>query len=274
MNTNMNNELFKSIDESMQDGYTHLDACDIEKTASAWSSTYTKIRQLAEDMKIKDVKEFDKEFDGTQFVFNWIQDYGDFLEENIGETLEIPLETTLGFFHWAVGFQGPDNDHTRKSLKGQSAVCMIRGGSPQAGDEEFQKLIEMHPDFIWYPIWWADEYYFIKNSPNYDIDKAIEILENAVTLKFDKDKDVLYERLIETYKIKGSKDDMERVKELLDSWITEYKKRDSSPGTEDFKSLLKREPPAEPAPKEKIGRNDPCPCGSGKKYKKCCGKVV
>ena len=22
----------------------------------------------------------------------------------------------------------------------------------------------------------------------------------------------------------------------------------------------------------KIGRNDPCPCGSGKKYKKCCGK--
>lgn len=23
---------------------------------------------------------------------------------------------------------------------------------------------------------------------------------------------------------------------------------------------------------EKTGRNDPCPCGSGKKYKKCCGK--
>jgi len=24
--------------------------------------------------------------------------------------------------------------------------------------------------------------------------------------------------------------------------------------------------------KEKVGRNDPCPCGSGKKYKKCCGQ--
>jgi hypothetical protein len=22
-----------------------------------------------------------------------------------------------------------------------------------------------------------------------------------------------------------------------------------------------------------IGRNDPCPCGSGKKYKKCCGAL-
>jgi SEC-C motif domain protein len=24
---------------------------------------------------------------------------------------------------------------------------------------------------------------------------------------------------------------------------------------------------------EKIGRNDPCSCGSGKKYKKCCGRA-
>ncbi|MBR5501017.1 MAG: SEC-C domain-containing protein, partial [Clostridia bacterium] len=22
----------------------------------------------------------------------------------------------------------------------------------------------------------------------------------------------------------------------------------------------------------KVGRNDPCPCGSGKKYKNCCGE--
>ncbi|WEM43167.1 YchJ family metal-binding protein [Photobacterium sp. DA100] len=37
------------------------------------------------------------------------------------------------------------------------------------------------------------------------------------------------------------------------------------------------EPPAPnesqtaPAVSDKIGRNDPCPCGSGKKFKKCCG---
>jgi preprotein translocase subunit SecA len=32
--------------------------------------------------------------------------------------------------------------------------------------------------------------------------------------------------------------------------------------------------PAQPSKREqrKVGRNDPCPCGSGKKYKKCCGK--
>lgn len=27
-----------------------------------------------------------------------------------------------------------------------------------------------------------------------------------------------------------------------------------------------------PVPQKAVGRNDPCPCGSGKKYKKCCGK--
>lgn len=30
--------------------------------------------------------------------------------------------------------------------------------------------------------------------------------------------------------------------------------------------------PAPAAKGAKVGRNDPCPCGSGKKYKKCCGE--
>ena len=36
-------------------------------------------------------------------------------------------------------------------------------------------------------------------------------------------------------------------------------------GTQIMPEQVRRESP-------KIGRNDPCPCGSGKKYKKCCGK--
>jgi preprotein translocase subunit SecA len=30
--------------------------------------------------------------------------------------------------------------------------------------------------------------------------------------------------------------------------------------------------PVDGAKDKKVGRNDPCPCGSGKKYKKCCGR--
>ncbi len=31
-------------------------------------------------------------------------------------------------------------------------------------------------------------------------------------------------------------------------------------------------PPKPTIAEKKVGRNEPCPCGSGKKYKKCCGK--
>ena len=40
--------------------------------------------------------------------------------------------------------------------------------------------------------------------------------------------------------------------------------------TNDGKETLKSKPKVNE--NKKIGRNDPCPCGSGKKYKQCCGK--
>lgn len=41
---------------------------------------------------------------------------------------------------------------------------------------------------------------------------------------------------------------------------------------ESLSEILDRDEPAEPAanPHRNVGRNDPCPCGSGKKFKKCC----
>ena len=39
--------------------------------------------------------------------------------------------------------------------------------------------------------------------------------------------------------------------------------------TNDGKEAVKKQPKKK---EEKVKRNDPCPCGSGKKYKQCCGK--
>jgi uncharacterized protein len=39
-------------------------------------------------------------------------------------------------------------------------------------------------------------------------------------------------------------------------------------------SQAEREPAAYRRAGGKVGRNDPCPCGSGKKFKKCCGSVT
>jgi len=61
---------------------------------------------------------------------------------------------------------------------------------------------------------------------------------------------------------------------FIDKYTGIYKKSHpaSKPGldfndydeTEEIKTVVREAP--------KVGRNDPCPCGSGKKYKKCCGR--
>lgn len=48
-----------------------------------------------------------------------------------------------------------------------------------------------------------------------------------------------------------------------DELLTEEKRQEITKAYKKSKTVVKG---------EKIGRNDPCPCGSGKKYKKCCGR--
>ncbi len=50
---------------------------------------------------------------------------------------------------------------------------------------------------------------------------------------------------------------------------SERKKVSEKVTTNEDKSTVKK---SSPKRVNKIGRNDPCPCGSGKKYKQCCGK--
>jgi len=64
---------------------------------------------------------------------------------------------------------------------------------------------------------------------------------------------------------------MEENKEKLEQLTTDTRQR----ATTDNGQMLNIPPTARLAESgngQKIGRNDPCPCGSGKKYKKCHGK--
>jgi hypothetical protein len=61
-------------------------------------------------------------------------------------------------------------------------------------------------------------------------------------------------------------------KNLIDGREARLKNREEeiNKGLISFNNHTKKlKVPVEPT---KVGRNDPCPCGSGKKYKKCCGK--
>jgi uncharacterized protein len=64
-------------------------------------------------------------------------------------------------------------------------------------------------------------------------------------------------------------DDQEKIAQLTDA-IAE-----SAAAIYEYSRSIADEPP-EPYRRQtaKVGRNDPCPCGSGKKYKKCCGAAA
>jgi hypothetical protein len=75
----------------------------------------------------------------------------------------------------------------------------------------------------------------------------------------------------------ASMNDQQQIQELNEQWISsprptfdgktpaEISQGDPSlMGMKKVETIRREEP--------KVGRNDPCPCGSGKKYKKCCGR--
>lgn len=91
------------------------------------------------------------------------------------------------------------------------------------------------------------------------------------------DRKTLSEILDSVFQRYGSEDgkyitvDMQEKADLTAAIIRLCLEKDSSyqieyedVGVEPVTSPLRRE--------TRIGRNDPCPCGSGKKYKRCCGR--
>jgi hypothetical protein len=80
----------------------------------------------------------------------------------------------------------------------------------------------------------------------------------------DDDPDELVERGIETYLRRRRPDRASPAKAKTD-FVR------SSPGTIGRAGNAPAQPIRREAPG--VGRNDPCPCGSGKKYKKCCGRA-
>lgn len=85
------------------------------------------------------------------------------------------------------------------------------------------------------------------------LDKLTE--ESEVNLNYEKE--LLYKNMVEAHA----------------DWLYNLPQWDKHLTEERRKELYKEQRQSKTVVKpQKIGRNDPCPCGSGKKYKKCCGR--
>lgn len=90
-----------------------------------------------------------------------------------------------------------------------------------------------------------------------NLKKAETIIETVLDKKDLRDRLDVAERAVEIYKAVGNNPKTAELK----SDIPHLKR-----------NTFARSTGTNPVTVEKTGRNDPCPCGSGKKYKKCCGK--
>lgn len=85
----------------------------------------------------------------------------------------------------------------------------------------------------------------------------IETMEEDTEVSLDYDKELLYKNMV------GARAD----------WLYELPEWDALIDAEKRKELYKEQKLSTTVVKgKKIGRNEPCPCGSGKKYKQCCGR--
>ena len=84
----------------------------------------------------------------------------------------------------------------------------------------------------------------------------IEKIEPDTQFSLDVDYEKLYFNMLD------AKADYLYTLPQWDAILTEEKRAEITKAFKKSKTVVKE---------VRIGRNDPCPCGSGKKYKKCCG---
>ena len=88
-------------------------------------------------------------------------------------------------------------------------------------------------------------------------ENPIEEMTADTVVNLGYDKELLYKNMVE----------------CKASWLYELEAWNNLIPEDRRKELYKEQKAAHTVRKEaKVGRNDPCPCGSGKKYKQCCGR--
>lgn len=87
----------------------------------------------------------------------------------------------------------------------------------------------------------------------------LEELEEDSVVNLDYDEELLYKNMVD-----AKADWLYNLPEW-EPILTEERRKELYKEQRSSKTVIKT---------ERIGRNDPCPCGSGKKYKKCCGRDI
>ena len=267
------------LDDAMQAGY-ETDQEDEPRRRSQWRRAWEMVDALASRFGWDTVATFDEAFRGTQCLFNWIQDYAMHLED-IGAHEEI-IEICEAFLQRFPSEE--DRDLVEKTL----ATAWILSGQIAKGDELFARRVE-ESNCPWNWTCWAGAY--CHGGESQDLDVAERILTEALQRPDLEEADAIFHNLKALYEERG-KDPAEleplrtrvqtirrNLKDGGKSLTTKVTRTFGGEGLlldqldRQIEQMREEAAHAQAVTSRtvKVGRNEPCPCGSGKKHKKCCG---
>jgi hypothetical protein len=288
------NPMYKMIDDKMQAGYVALEERDSVGACRPWLEAWQAILEMMAQSGMHSLDEFDDEFGGTQSVLNWVQDLEtelhnagleepDFFRERIAF-----CETMLARF--SGGWLPMDNFQTAL------AQSHFELGDRETGDGLFRRWLDESPQWGGGWIAWSDSHWLFAAQRNKDAARAEQILKEGLATPEVENRADLLDRLAMLYEETGRGEEAavlrQEIQQTPDSKRTATVRRE--PGFTQFKEIfdfgqdgpslnelpnLAKSLNSAPATAEersgrqsRVGRNEPCPCGSGKKYKKCCGR--
>jgi len=281
---------FEMIDDRMQEGYEKQEKNDSAGACKIWLEVWKNILNIMNSRRMRSLNEFDDLFRGTQSLFNWVQDLEMELG-NAGVDEKKFFEDRILLCEEFINRFPHEDSLVIENMKRAIAESYFEIGQPQKTETLYKKWLEEDPKWGWGWIGWSDSYWLYGDNKDYE--KAEKILTQGMANKGVRDKKEILDRLENLYNETGRKKDAEVTHQkisVLDKMEGSVKiskkgnifqlKKTFDFGEEGIPlgelARLKMDIPKDwylqGEEKVKIGRNDPCPCGSGKKFKKCCGR--
>jgi hypothetical protein len=274
------------IDDRMQEGYKAQARGDQQAACRLWMETWKGIWAVVEARQLRSVEEFDDLFCGTQALYNQVQD---FLMElhNAGLEERAYHEERLAVLEALLGRLELGED-LLPNCRNDLAETLFFLGMPEKADQLYRQWLEETPHWGWGWIGWADGYAFGPPDREKNPARAEQILKQGLAIPDVKDRGEILDRLRELYEDTGRATEAKAVREELERLERGRRSARStptmSPGVGERSRTAGRGGegrgrPAgffgrrdSPSTGGQVGRNHPCPCGSGKKFKKCCGR--
>ena len=292
------------LDDKVQAGY---DEGDEAAQAPIWLDAWSDVLRLCDATGIRSIAEFDARFPMTQSLYNWSQDLQNTLW-NAGLRDHELLLARIGVCEEALRRFPREDQLMTENCRRALAESYFEAGLTSKAEELYTAWLAADPGWGWGWIGWAD-CYSAGWRESRDYGRAEELLRRGYAVPEVRDQADIASRLRDLCQETGRPGEahefadlarqlrrkapavsMSRRPELADgdhgpAALRQTTRLDFGPEGlplnqfDDVMQALRAQPSGSPrsgspARATKVGRNAPCPCGSAKKFKKCCGSTL